>query len=295
MEHGRFAYLPFNRRPPLQLPDGARVAVWIIPNIEHFPWGKPALSMAEGLTKFDPDILNHAWRDYGGRVGVWRVAEILERQGFVATVALNSEVCTHYPEIIEEGNRLGWEWMAHGQNNATFFAGIDADVERKNIGDTVNLIKKATGQAPRGWLGPGLTETHNTLDLLAEAGITYVADWCNDELPYRVRTKSGEMHAIPYTLELGDIQEFMLRGGGGPSYEQMLVDNFDVLYEEGARMPRIMAIALHPMLIGHPFRAKYLERALAHIRKHDKVWITTGGAIIDWYRTATANAPEGKR
>jgi allantoinase len=287
MEHGRFEYSPIARRPKWELPHGARVAVWITPNVEHFRYDKPAMSMTPMTAGLRPDVLNYAWRDYGARVGIWRLMDILDRQGFVATAALNSEACLHYPAIIEEGNKLNWEWIAHGENNSSLFTGMPEDAEKGVIRDVLDTIARATGKKSRGWLGPALTETDNTLDLLAEAGIDYVADWCNDEQPYTMKTRKGSIVALPYTLEIGDIPVFLQHGGSGEDFERMIVDQFDTMYEEGDAQPRVLSIALHPFLIGHPFRARYLERALAHIRKRDAVWITTGAAITDWYRSKT--------
>jgi peptidoglycan/xylan/chitin deacetylase (PgdA/CDA1 family) len=248
------------------------------------------MAMTPMTAQLKPDVLNYAWRDYGARVGVWRVMEIMERQGFPATAALNSDVCLHYPDIVSEGNRLGWEWMAHGPTNSMLFTGMPEDAERPIIAGVLDTIAQHTGKRPRGWLGPALTETDNTLDLLADAGLDYVADWCNDEQPYRMKTRSRPILAMPYTLEIGDIPVFLMHGGSGEDFYQMIVDQFDTLYEDGARQYRVMSIALHPFLIGHPFRAKHLERALAHIRKHDAVWITTGSAIADWYNSAAPAA-----
>jgi len=283
MEHQRFDYSPIIDRPPLRFPDGARVAVWIVPNIEHFHYDKPAMSLTPMTAGLKPDVLNYAWRDYGVRVGIWRLMDILDRQGFPATAALNSEVCERYPQIIEQGNRLGWEWMAHGATNSALFTGMPPEQEREIIGSVLAGIERHTGQRSRGWLGPALTETDHTLDLLAEAGVEYVADWCNDELPYRMRVSKGSMVALPYTLELGDIPIFLSHGGTGEDFYRIAVDQFDTLYEEGARIPRVYCMALHPFLIGHPYRACHLERVLAHIRSHDDVWITTGSGLLDCY------------
>jgi len=284
-EHGRFEYSAIAKRPKWELPNGARVAVWITPNVEHFHFDKPAMSLTPMTAGLKPDVLNYAWRDYGVRVGIWRIMEILERQGFVATAALNSEVCSQYPAIIEEGNRLGWEWMAHGENNSSLFTGMPEDAERPIIKKVLETITKSVGKKPRGWLGPALTETDNTLDLLAEAGIEYVADWCNDEQPYAMKTRHGPIVAIPYTLEIGDIPAFLQHGSSGEDFYRMIVDQFDTLYEDGKKQPRVLSIALHPFLVGHPYRARHLERALAHIRRHDAVWITTGSAIVDWFKS----------
>jgi allantoinase len=283
--HDRFEYSAIAKRPKWELPNGARIAVWIVPNVEHFHYDKPAMSLTPMTAGLRPDVLNYAWRDYGVRVGIWRIMEVLERQGFVATAALNSEVCLHYPAIIEEGNRLGWEWMAHGENNSSLFTGMPEEAERPIIKGVLDTITKSTGKKPRGWLGPALTETDNTLDLLAEAGVEYVADWCNDEQPYTMKTRKGSLVAIPYTLEIGDIPVFLQHGSSGEAFYRMIVDQFDMMYEEGKKQPRVLAMALHPFLVGHPYRAQHLERALAYIRQHDDVWITTGSAIVDWYKS----------
>jgi allantoinase len=197
MEHGRFEYSAIARRPRWELPHGARVAVWITPNVEHFHYDKPAMSMTPITAGLRPDVLNYAWRDYGARVGIWSLMEILDRQGFVATAALNSEASLHYPAIIEAGNKLNWEWVAHGQNNSSLQTGMPEETERGIIKNVLDTIARSTGHKPRGWLGPALTETDNTLDLLAEAGIDYVADWCNDVQPYAMTTRTGSFVALP--------------------------------------------------------------------------------------------------
>ncbi len=284
MSHGRFDYSPITARSNLKLPEGARVAVWVTPNIEYFHWKKRAIGMTQITAALVPDVLNHGWRDFGARVGIWRIMEIMERAGFVATAALNSDVCLHYPEIIKEGNRLGWEWMAHGQSNSSLLTNLAEDDERAIITDALDTIGKATGKRSRGWLGPALTETDNTLDLLAETDVEYVSDWCNDELPYWMKTRGKPIIAMPYTLEIGDIPIFLEHGGNADDFYRAVVDQFDVMYEDGATIPRVLSIAIHPFLIGHAFRAKALQRALAHIGRHGEVWITTGGAIADWFK-----------
>lgn len=287
MEHGRFDYSAIASRPVLRMPRGARVAVWITPNIEHFPWGKAAISLTPMTASLRPDVLNYAWRDYGARVGVWRVMEILDKHRIPATAALNSDACERYAEIVKAGNELGWEWMAHGENNASLFTGMPEEAERPIIRRVIHTIAKATGKRPRGWLGPALTETANTLDILAEEGIDYVADWCNDELPYVMKTRSKPIVAMPYTLEIGDIPLFLERGGDGEDFYRMVVDQLDQLHAEGAKRPRVLSIAIHPFLIGHPFRARHLDRALAYIKKKKGVWLATGSEILDWWHKAT--------
>ncbi len=285
-EHGRFAYIPIIDRPKLVWPDNARVAIWLIPNIEHFVYGLPSTTLFAATASYNPDILNYSWRDYGARVGIWRLMEIMERFGIRGTVALNSDVCHENPRIVEEAQKLSWEFMGHGKNNSTLFTGMEEDVERENIRDVLDTIHDATGQKPRGWLGPALTETHNTLDLLAEAGVEYVCDWVNDEQPYAMHTKAGTIHSIPYSIEINDIPAFLGGGHSGESFGEMIKDQFDVLYEDGAATGRVMSICVHPFLIGHPHRAKHFSRALEYITNKNDVWLATGGEIIEWYKNS---------
>jgi allantoinase len=252
-EHDRFPYSAIVDRKPLRWPKDARVAVWVIPNIEHFLFDRPSTSVTHATTNLVPDVLNYSWRDYGVRVGVWRLMEIMERHGVRGTVALNSDVCDRYPRIIEEGNRLGWEWMGHGTNNST-------------------LINKQS------------EEEHRTLDLLAENKIEYVANWVNDEQPYPMRVNTGTMLSMPYSLEINDIPVFLDHHQSGEAFARMIRDQFDVLYEDGAKTGRVMAISLHPFLIGHPHRSKYFANALAHVTSRQDVWLATGSEIADWYK-----------
>jgi peptidoglycan/xylan/chitin deacetylase (PgdA/CDA1 family) len=283
-EHGRFPYSAIVDRKPLRWPKGARVAVWVIPNIEHFLFDRPSTSVTQVTTSLVPDVLNYSWRDYGVRVGVWRMMEIMERHGVRGTVALNSDVCSHYPRILEEGNRLGWEWMGHGTNNSTLINKQSEADERALIAHVVGTIEKATGARPRGWLSPALSESHRTLDILAENKIDYVANWVNDEQPYPMRVKTGTMISMPYSVEINDIPVFLDLKQSGETFGRMICDQFDVLYEDGAKTGRVMAISLHPFLIGHPHRSKYFANALAHITSRQDVWLATGSEIADWYK-----------
>lgn len=283
-EHGRFPYSAIVDRKPLRWPKGARVAVWVIPNIEHFLFDRPSTSVTHATTSLVPDVLNYSWRDYGVRVGVWRLMEIMESHGVRGTVALNSDVCDHYPRIIEEGNRLHWEWMGHGTNNSTLINKQSEQEERALIAEVVGTIDKATGAPPRGWLSPALSESHRTLDILAENKIEYVANWVNDEQPYPMRVKTGTMLSMPYSLEINDIPVFLDHHQSGETFGRMICDQFDGLYEDGAKTGRVMAISLHPFLIGHPHRSKYFANALAHIVSRQEVWLATGSEIANWYK-----------
>jgi allantoinase len=283
-EHGRFPYSAIVDRPPLRWPEGARVAVWVIPNIEHFMFDRPATPIAPASTRHTPDILNYSWRDYGVRVGIWRMIDIMERYGIKGTVALNADVCTHYPRIIEAGNALGWEWMGHGMTNSVTLNNQNEEEERALIRQVVDTIATGTGKKPRGWLGPALSETPSTLDLLAEAGIEYVGDWVNDDQPYSMRVKTGSMHSIPYSAEINDIPAILGHDRTAEEFAHMICEQFDVLYEEGATTGKVMSICLHPFVMGQPHRVRSLARAFAHIASRRDVWLATGAEIIDWYR-----------
>lgn len=283
MDNTRYEYWPLVDRPRLDLPGGARLAFWIGYNIEHFAVDKPSTSIFDGTAMLRPDPLNYGWRDYGVRVGVWRMMDLLGEHGIRASVMLNSDVCAHYPRIIEEGGKLGWTWVAHGKNNSTFQTGMTPDDERAYLTDVITTIADSTGHRPRGWLGPGLTETFATPDILAELGVDYVLDWCNDDQPYPMNVSSGRMISVPYSIEINDIPLFLGRGYTGEQFYQAVIDQFDQLHAEGERSGRVMGLALHPFLVNQPFRHKYLARALEYITGHDDVWFTTSDEIADWY------------
>ena len=281
--HGRFDYSPIIDRPPLRWPNGARVAVWVIPNIEHFLFDRPATRISGGAVTANPDVMNYSWREYGVRVGIWRMMEIMQRYGVRGTVALNSDVCREYPRIIEEGNKLGWEWMGHGVTNSIRLGQQSEAEERALIRESISTIAKGVGKAPRGWLSPGLSESVYTLDILAENGIEYVGNWVNDEQPYPMRVKKGSMVSMPYSSEINDIPALLSLHQSPERFGQMICDQFDVLYEDGAVTGRVMSICLHHFLVGHPHRSKYFAKALAHITSRQEVWLTTGSEILDWY------------
>jgi peptidoglycan/xylan/chitin deacetylase (PgdA/CDA1 family) len=288
LKHGRFDYSPIVDRPVLRWPNGARVAVWVIPNIEHFLFDRPSTRIADGALGLNPDVLNYSWRDYGVRVGIWRMMEVMERYGAKGTVAVNSDVCREYPRIIEEGRKLGWEWMGHGTSNSILINKQSPAEERALIKEAVSTIGKAVGKAPRGWLSPALSETVNTLDILAENGIEYVGNWVNDEQPYPMKVKKGAMFSMPYSSEINDIPALLGLHQSPERFGQMICDQFDVLYEDGAKTGRVMSICLHPFLVGVPHRSKYFAKALAHIASRQEVWLATGSEILDWYKKSTA-------
>jgi peptidoglycan/xylan/chitin deacetylase (PgdA/CDA1 family) len=283
MENQLYDYSPMIRRPRLELPNGARLAFWIGLNVEHYEVDKPATSLFPATAMLQPDPLNYGWRDYGPRVGIWRMMDLLDKYRLRASVLLNSDVCTFYPEIVEEGNKRDWIWLAHGKNNSILQTGMSLEEEREYLTAVVNTIKEGTGSQPKGWLGPALSETFNTPNLLAELGLTYICDWCNDDQPFPMKVKQGRMISMPYSIEVNDIPAFVGKGLTGEQFYQMVVDQFDVLYAEGEQSARVMSVALHPFIINLPFRHKYLEQALDYITSHDGVWLATSDEIADWY------------
>ncbi len=269
-----FRLFPFEAivdRPRVVWPNDARVAVWVIPNIEHFH-----IEIGNAA----PDIRNHSRRDYGNRVGVWRIMEVLAKHNVRGTVALNAEVGRFYPRIMEETVKLKWELMGHGLTNSVMLTGLSAEKEAAVIAEAREVIEQ-WGQKMRGWLGPGLGETWHTLDLLRQCGVDYVCDWVNDDLPYRM---NNGLYSIPYSIELNDMPLFNMPSISIDDFYRRICETFDVLYEEGERNGRVMAIALHPFLIGVPHRIRTLDRALQYIAGHGKVWFATGSEIIDAYR-----------
>jgi peptidoglycan/xylan/chitin deacetylase (PgdA/CDA1 family) len=279
----------FERRP-FTWPGNATLAVWIAPNVEVWRYDSPVgQAVSPNTRNIVPDVINYAWREYGMRVGLWRVADILDAAGIRATVALNSAVAEIHPRAVQEMKKRGWEFMGHGITNSDNLAGLDPADERRVIQTVLRTIEQATGQRPRGWLGPGLAETYNTLDILAEEGVVYCGDWNSDDQPYPMKVRTGRIFSIPYCMEINDIPLFVRNGYTGEQYLKSVTDQFDTLYADSARHPRVLGLPLHPMIIGQPLRSKYLERALAHMKQHEHVWFATGSEIVDAYQRAMAS------
>jgi allantoinase len=284
-------YDPVIDRPAIVWPNGARIAVHFVVNVEYFEPGVPATSANPKYVDIKPDVYNHSWRDYGVRAGIWRLMKTLDRHGVKATVALNALVCQHYPRIIEEIVKRDWELMGHGLTNSQMLTHLPLEDERKVIRQTLDTIEKSAGVRPRGWLGPALAESWHTTTLLEEAGIAYVCDWINDDEPYRMDTPRKKLLSLPYSCELNDLHCFLRAGYDGPKYLQLLKDQFDVLYAEGGDRGTVLTVPMHPFVMGHPFRSKYLDLALQYMAAKSGVWFATGSQIADAYLAASA-APD---
>jgi allantoinase len=283
MANTRYEYSPIITRKPFKLPGNNRVALWIVVNVEYFDIGSSDFAGAGSFHVEPPNVFDYGARDYGNRVGIWRIMEMLDKYQIRASVALNAELCEHYPIIVEEGKKRGWEFLGHGLSNSVVLGGKTEEEETQIVSSTLEMIGKAVGETPVGWLGPALQETFSTPDILAELGIKYLCDWCCDDQPFRMNVKKGTLISVPYTLDLNDIPAFVYHHHTPEEFCRMIQDQFDTFYREGLRQARVMCIALHPFLIGHAYRIGWLEKALQHIKAYEDVWFATGREIAAWY------------
>jgi peptidoglycan/xylan/chitin deacetylase (PgdA/CDA1 family) len=276
-------YLPIIDRKPLRLPGGARLAVWVVVNVEVWDFQAPLprvlLPYPQGASLV-PDVANYGWFDYGLRVGIWRLKDALDYYGIRATMSLNGVLCEAYPRVVQECLKSNWELMGHNYIQRVMSKEPD---ERAAIRRTKALLEEASGQPMRGWMGPGLSETEDTLDILAEEGIGYVADWVNDDLPYRLKTRTGALYALPYSLEINDIVLHLVAQRPSPELFERTRDQFDTLYQESADGARVMCVAVHPYVSGASHRIKYFKQIFDYMQQHEGVAFMTGEQILDWY------------
>jgi len=283
MDNTRYDYSPIITRQPFELPNGSKVALYVGVAIEYWAIDAAEFAVAGRFKIPPPNVFEYAPRDYGNRIGVWRLMEVLDRYNIKGSVFLNSDICEHYPIIIEECKKRDWEFVAHSTSNAVLLGGKSEAEERKIIKTTMDVITKAIGWRPIGWVGAALQETFNTPDILAEEGIKYVCDWTCDDQPFPMKVKTGSLIAMPYTLDLNDIPAFIDHHRSPKEFYEMIKDQFDTLYQEGSSQARIMSIAVHPFLTGLPYRIAWLDKALQYIKGFKDVWFTTSGEIANWY------------
>ncbi|HUG75965.1 MAG TPA: polysaccharide deacetylase family protein [Burkholderiales bacterium] len=279
----RIAYSPIGERPPLKLPGGARMVLWVIVNVEEWDirqtMPRTVLTPPAGGSPM-PDIPNWAWHEYGNRVGFWRMLEVLDRHEVRAVLAINGTAIESYSPIARAALERRWEFMGHGYTQRNM---QKVENEREDIARTAEAIAKAAGRRPRGWLGPGLTETWETPDLLAEAGYEYVCDWVLDDQPVMLKTRSRPIVNLPYTQECNDVAMMLIQHHPAGEYFQRAMDQFEQIYQDAERSARVMALVLHPYIMGAPHRLKYLRMALERIRERKDVLVWTGEQILDWY------------
>lgn len=281
---GRIPYQALPDRPRLVLPDGARLAVWVILNAELWridrPMPRTVLPPPMGQPLL-PDVPNWAWHEYGMRAGFWRQHAALAGRGIPVTFALNGDVCRAYPRVAAAARDAGWEFMGHGFQQGPMHR---LDDQRAEIARTCESIAAFTGERPRSWESPGLTETETTLDLLREAGIDYVADWVIDDLPQDIDTPHGPITTVPYTVEVNDITVFALQNHPAEEFLRRGIAQFERLFAEGEGNARVMAISIHPYITGVPHRIAVLEQLLDHVGARAGVAWMTASRIGDWYR-----------
>ncbi len=290
-QHGRYAYHPWPQRPRYAWPGGAKLAVYLGVNLEHFAFGEGlGAELAPGGPQ--PDVMNFAWRDYGNRVGGWRLVELLDQLGLPATVLLNSAMYDYAPQLVAAHRARGDEIAGHGRTNSERQSVLAEPEERALIADSTAAIARQEGTAPRGWLSPWIAESRTTPDLLAEAGYRYTLNWCMDDQPVWLATRAGRLLSIPYPQEVNDIPAIAARKDGAEQFAAMVLADFEERMEQVARdgIPQVMGIALHPYIIGQPYRLRALRGALAAIAaRREEAWITTAGAVFDH----VAALPEG--
>ena len=280
----RFDYSALPQRDRWELPNGAKVAVYTVVNIEEWNIEKPIareyVTSPAGVVTV-PNVPNWAWHEYGMRVGIWRIMEAMAKRNLKATAAINACVCKGAGEPVAKAMlEAGWEFMGHGYHQAALHTVED---QRDNIRKSFALLAAYTGKDPKGWLGPGLHETLETLDYLAEAGFKYTCDWPMDEQPLEMRTSSKPIVSMPYSFELSDLPMMVVHHHQSQVWLDRVTAQFDRLYAEGANQPRVMSMSVHPYIMGVPHRIGYFEAALDHIIKNEDVWFATAEEIYDWY------------
>ena len=291
--YGPYPYRPITSRQHFSWPNGKRLALWVIPNIEFFHLSDPMPGVGNERVSPPhakiPNVRNWSIRDYGNRVGVWRFFEMFKRHGIRGTVSLNSDICVYHPQIIEQALKQDWEFMGHCQTNAVRLNELKPEDEKEAIHETLATIAKATGRKPVGWLGAGLSETWNTLDYLVEEGVEYIADWACDDLPFRMNVGSKTLMSVPYSLHVNDTSQYFNQKATAEEFETLIKGQFDCLYRESEQAPRVMAIALHPYVSGVPHWADAVDRALGYVCKHDGVWLATGSEIATHFAQQVPN------
>ena len=282
--HKRYDYLPIGERKTYSWPKGKRLAFYIAMNIEHFAFGA-GLGMDPHNRNGAQTSRNWAWRDYGNRIGNWRLFEMLEELKLPATILLNSTVCYEYPQIIQKIKERGDDVVGHGRTNAELLRGMWEDDERRVIQECVEVIEKYVGVRPTGWMGAGAAESNVTPDLLKEAGFTHLLDWPVDDQPMWMKTRSGPILSVPYPMELNDAGTLGLRDHSGREFADMIVDQFEELLEQSEKQPLVFSLSLHGFLVGQPFRLRPLRQAIKHCVQHkkaDQVWFTRAGEIASY-------------
>lgn len=282
-EPGLYWFNSWRGRPRIEWPDGKRLAFWVAPNVEFYELHPPRGPARASWFRPEPDVLHYSIREYGNRVGFWRMAEMFDELGVTASVSLNVAVLDHYPEIGRAMADRGWELFSHGVYNTRYQYGMTPEQERELIRDVAASIRKHSGQTLSGWLSPALTNTPETMNVLAEEGVAYTLDLFHDDQPQPVRVRAGRLISLPYSLQVNDWTGLHTGAGTPRDYCRMIKDQFDRLYAEGETHGTVMCLPLHPWMIGYPHRYEPLAEAIDYIMGHDGVWHATGRDIARHY------------
>ena len=280
-----YDYWPYKDRPKIEWPGGKKLAFWIAPNIEYYEFNPPVNPSRAGWPKPTPDVVGYSQRDWGNRVGHWRLMELMDKYNMRGSVSLNVAMCDHWPDIIEACNARNWEFFSHGIYNTRYSYHMTEAQERAVLEDSIKTVEAATGQRIRGYLAPALTHTERTFDLIAEYDFWYTCDLFQDDQPQPIKTKSGKLISMPYSLEVNDVITYGALAMTPTRYADILKRHFDQLLEEGEESGTVMCIPLHAYLVSQPHRIRPFEEALTHIAAHkNDVWITTAAEIAGYYR-----------
>ncbi len=293
--HGRYDYSAITRRPDYSWPGGKRLAVHLSLNVEHFAFGE-GLGNDYAAPHPQPNQRGFAWRDYGNRVGAWRLLELAEAFDLPYALLTNSELYDYCPEMIKAFSDRGDEIVGHGRTNSERQVDMSVAEERACIFEAAATIEKHEGARPRGWLAPYISQSHDSLDLLKEAGFAYMMDWSLDDQPVWFRTRHGPILSVPYAHDLNDSLECVSRRTPSQLFCENLIDQFDELLEESVRRPLVMPIVLHSFILGQPYRLRQFRRVIEHIMRHrEQIWLTRPGAICDYIESLPAGIVPGSR
>jgi peptidoglycan/xylan/chitin deacetylase (PgdA/CDA1 family) len=290
--HNRFPYSPITDRPDFSWPGGRRLAIYVAVAIEHFPYNEGGLGLSYSPGLEHPNTYNWSWREYGNRVGGFRLLDLLTALDIQPTALVNSSCYEHCPQLLDAYREAGTEFVAHGRTNGLHPNGLDVDTERAVITEVRDTMARGDGVAPRGWMSPGANPSAVTEDLLAELGFTYTLDWPIDDQPAWMTTKGGPLLSVPYPHEVNDVPAIVLHDASAATFADMAVDTVDEMLEQSVHQPLACGIVLHSFIVGHPYRLRRFRRALEHIvAQRDRIWFTTPGAIADHYASDVQPAP----
>ena len=279
----RFYYSPIVERPRFRWPNGARVAFWVAPNVEFYEYLPQPDGVRDPWPRTPaPDVREYGYRDYGNRVGFWRMLDVLDKHRIRCGVSLNLAVLEHHPEIGEAMIQRNWDFMSHGIYNTRYLNACTEEEEREFYRDSIETLHRLTGKTLKGMLAPAFSGTERTPDLMAEANLEYLAGWTHDDQPFPFKVRSGRLISMPYSVELNDSPVF-LTGQDADYFYRIGKAQFDRLYQDGERSGMVMCVAVHPWRIGLPHRVKWFDALLGYVMSHSEVWQATSDEIADYY------------